>query len=313
MTNCPPDLFTDLDSVELPRLEPAAGPQDLVAALDYAGCAVVDSLASAGVVSAVLSQLEPHMEATATGQDDVSGHLTRRTGAVPARAPASWELLRHPLVLSVAEHYLAPPGQRFHICTAVTSELLPGQGAQPVHRDQWTYGYYPWPSGFEVELNVLWALCDFTEGNGGTRVAPGSHKWPDGLEFDQSQTVGVSCRAGSAVFVLGSCYHGAGANRSDRNRTALSVGYQRAWLRQGENQYLNCPPEVARELPEDIVRLLGYQRGSDALGYWRDGEDPMTAVYPDRTYHVGLGMGPEPQDDGRIDGQDASVGRGEDG
>ena len=116
MTNCPPDLFTDLDSVELPRLEPAAGPQDLVAALDYAGCAVVDSLASAGVVSAVLSQLEPHMEATATGQDDVSGHLTRRTGAVPARAPASWELLRHPLVLPVAEHYLAPPGQRFHIC-----------------------------------------------------------------------------------------------------------------------------------------------------------------------------------------------------
>jgi len=312
MTSCAPDVPTDLD-VELPRLAPSVQPSGLIEALDHAGCAVVEDLVPAAVVGAMLTQLRPFVEATPTGQDDVSGHLTRRTGAVPARAPASWELLRHPLVLSVARHYLAPPGQRLHICTAVTSELLPGQAAQPVHRDQWTYGYYPWPAGFEVELNVLWALCNFTEGNGGTRVAPGSHKWPDGLELDQSQTVGVSCGAGSAVFVLGSCYHGAGANNSDRSRTALSVGYQRAWLRQGENQYLNCPPEVAREMPEDIVRLLGYQRGCDAVGYWRDGEDPMTAVHPDRTYHVGLGMGPEPQDDSRIDVQDASVGMGEDG
>lgn len=289
-----------LDNVELPRLPGSVVPQDLVAALDHAGCAVVDDLIPAGVAAAILSQLQPHMEATQTGQDHVSGDLTRRTGAVPVRAPASWDLLRHPLVLPVAEHYLAPPGQRFHICTAVTSELLPGQKAQPVHRDQWTYGYYPWPSGFEVELNVLWALCDFTVGNGGTRVVPGSHRWPDGLELDQSPTVGVTCNAGSAVFVLGSCYHGAGANQSDHSRTALSIGYQRAWLRQGENQYLNCPPEAARDMPEDIVRLLGYQRGSDALGYWRDGEDPLTAIFPDRTYHVGLGMGPDPRDSARL-------------
>ena len=82
-------------------------------------------------------------------------------------------------------------------------------------------------------------------------------------------------------------------HRSDRNRVAFSVTYQRAWLRQGENQYLNCPPEVAQRMPDDLVRLLGYQRGSDALGYWSDGEDPMTAVHPDREYHIGLGIGPE--------------------
>ena len=46
-------------------------------------------------------------------------------------------------------------------------------------------------------------------------------------------------------------------------------------------------------MPDDLVRLLGYQRGAEALGYWRDGEDPMTAVHPDRTYHIGLGLGPD--------------------
>ena len=275
------------------RLDASAEPNEVIAAFDADGCAVVEQLVSAHVCEAILEQLSPFMAATATGQDHISGLLTRRTGAVPRRARASWELLRHGTVLAVAEHYLAPPGQRFHICTAVTSDLLPGQVAQPVHRDQWTYGQYPWPTGFEVEVNVLWALRDFTETNGGTRVVPGSHMWEDGLDLAHDQTVGVECPAGSAIIVLGSCYHGAGANHSDRNRVALSVGYQRAWLRQGENQYLNHPPEVAASMPEDIVRLLGYQRGCDAVGYWRDGEDPMTAVHPDRSYSIGLAMQPD--------------------
>ncbi len=281
-------------TVSLPRLDRGCATAEVIEALDTAGCAVVKQLADPETVDALLGQLDPHMAATPTGDDEMSGSLTRRTGAVPVRAPASWDMLRHPTILDVAGHYLAPPGQRFHVCTAVTSDLLPGAAAQPIHRDQWTYGYYPWPSGFEVEVNVLWALQDFTEVNGATRVIPGSHKWPDGLELGQEQTVGAACGPGSAIIVLGSCYHGAGANRSDQNRVAFSVGYQRAWLRQGENQYLNCPPEAARNLPDDIVRLLGYQRGSDALGYWRDGEDPMTAVHPDRSYHIGLAMEPDP-------------------
>lgn len=286
--------MTDRSAMDVPRLAAGASADELVDALDATGCAVVERLVAPEVVGAVLAELAPYMDATATGEDAISGRRTRRTGAVPARSRASWDLLRHPVVLEVARRFLAPPGQRFHICTAVTSDLLPGEDAQPIHRDQWTYGGFPWPRGFEVELNVLWAMQDFTEQNGGTRVVPGSHTWEDALELGQDQTVGVTCPAGSAIVVLGSCYHGAGANRSETNRVALSVAYQRAWLRQGENQYLNCPPEVAREMPDDLVRLLGYQRGAEALGYWRDGEDPMTAVHPDRRHHIGLGMGPDP-------------------
>lgn len=277
----------------IPRLASDTSREEVIAALELSGCVIIESLATTESVTNILDQLAPFMERTPAGQDELSGLRTRRTGAVPARAPASWSLIREPTILAVAEHFLAPPGQRFHICTAVTSDLLPGQEAQSIHRDQWTYGYYPWPTGFEVEVNVLWAMQDFDDTNGATRVFPGSRAWDDGLELDGAEAIAATCPIGSAIVVLGSCYHGAGANESDTNRVAFSVGYQRAWLRQGENQYLNCPPDVAATMPDDIVRLLGYQRGSDALGYWRDGEDPMTAVHPDRTYHVGLGMGPE--------------------
>ncbi|HEY5171175.1 MAG TPA: phytanoyl-CoA dioxygenase family protein, partial [Acidimicrobiia bacterium] len=58
----------------------------------------------------------------------------------------------------------------------------------------------------------------------------------------------------------------------------VNVGYTLSWLRQEENQYLACPPEVARELPEDLVRLAGYARGAYALGYYGDLRDPYDAV-----------------------------------
>jgi len=287
---------TDIGAV-LPRLSSSTTVAGLVEALDSAGCAVVESLVDELTVHAILAELSPFMDGTATGEGAISGLLTRRTGAVPARSRSSWPLIQHPLMLGAAQHFLADDKQRFHLCTAVTSDLLPGQTPQPIHRDQWTYGEFPWPSGYQVELNVLWALHEFKMSNGATRVVPGSHRWGDALELDQSVTVGATCPVGSAIVVLGSCYHGAGANTSDSNRVALSIAYQRAWLRQGENQYLNCPPEIARTMPEDLVRLLGYQRGAAALGYWRDGEDPMTAVHPDRRYHIGLGLDPEHNSD----------------
>ena len=40
------------------------------------------------------------------------------------------------------------------------------------------------------------------------------------------------------------------------------------WLRQEENQYLSCPPSIARDLDPTLQALLGYAMGSYALGYY---------------------------------------------
>ena len=87
---------------------------------------------------------------------------------------------------------------------------------------------------------------------------------------------------GSVLLYLGSLYHGGGANRSDAPRRGINVGYTLSWLRQEENQYLACPPEVARELPESLARLAGYAPGAYALGYYGDLRDPIEAVHGER-------------------------------
>ena len=81
--------------------------------------------------------------------------------------------------------------------------------------------------------------------------------------------------AGSVVFYTGSLYHGGGANRSDHVRYGLNLTYTLGWLRQEENQYLSVPHDVARTLPDSLLKLIGYQRGAYALGYVDDVRDPL--------------------------------------
>jgi len=61
----------------------------------------------------------------------------------------------------------------------------------------------------------------------------------------------------------------------------LIVHYSLAWLRQEENQYLGCPQEVLDELPEQMLRLMGYAKGSYSLGSVDGGRDSIAAVRPD--------------------------------
>jgi ectoine hydroxylase-related dioxygenase (phytanoyl-CoA dioxygenase family) len=84
---------------------------------------------------------------------------------------------------------------------------------------------------------------------------------------------------GSVLLYTGSIYHGGGHNKSAVRRTGVNIGYSLGWLRQEENQFLACPPDIARTLPEGLLRLMGYQRGSVALGYVDDVREPLDWLY----------------------------------
>ena len=75
------------------------------------------------------------------------------------------------------------------------------------------------------------------------------------------------------LFFTGSVIHGGGENRSDSVRLGLNVDYCLDWLRQEENQYLSCPPDIARTLPQELTELIGYTGGGLALGYYSDPRD----------------------------------------
>jgi ectoine hydroxylase-related dioxygenase (phytanoyl-CoA dioxygenase family) len=149
---------------------------------------------------------------------------------------------------------------------------------QAIHRDQWAFDFFQFPAGFEVQCNTIWAMTDFSEANGATRVIPGSHRFEDRLTFVESDTLPAEMEKGSALLYTGSLYHGGGANRSDAVRVGINITYARGWLRQEENQYLSVPHDVARTLPDDLLKLIGYARGAYALGYVDDLRDPLEVL-----------------------------------
>ena len=255
------------------------GVDAVVAALGADGAVVVDDVASPALLDAVETELRPFLEATPTGPDDFSGALTRRTGALIARSPSSRELVMHPLALRTAQAFLGHATTlQLHLTQAIA--IGPGESAPPIHRDQWAFDFFPFPRGYEVQCNTMWALTDFTEENGATRVVRGSNHAEDKLRFGDDDTEPALMARGSVLFYSGSVYHGGGANRSSATRIGLNLTYNVAWLRQEENQYLSVPRDVAVTLPTELLRLMGYARGAYALGYIDDLRDPIEAVRP---------------------------------
>jgi ectoine hydroxylase-related dioxygenase (phytanoyl-CoA dioxygenase family) len=253
--------------------------EEVAAALAADGVAVIDRLVDGAVLDRAEKELASWVERTPFGVDEFAGHRTTRTGALIARSATTRELVTDPLVLATVKQVLAHVTS-FQIHLTQVIAIGPGEPAQMIHRDQWAFDFFPFPNGYEVQCNTIWAMTDFTEENGATRVIPGSHRLEDRREFTQADTIPAEMPRGSVLFYTGSLYHGAGANRSNATRSGVNLTYSVSWLRQEENQYLSCPLEVAKTLPVELLRLMGYSRGAYALGYIDDVRDPLEAVHP---------------------------------
>jgi hypothetical protein len=265
--------------VPIVRLSSEAGPDEVAAAVVRDGAVIVEDVAEPALLDRVEAELRPFLDATSTGPDDFSGNLTRRTGSLIARSAACRDLVMDPLTLGAARVFLGHATNiQLHLTQAIA--IGPGETAQPIHRDQWAFDFFPFPAGYDVQCNTIWALTDFTEENGATRVVIGSNAIEDRRSFGPDDTEPAEMPRGSVLVYSGSVYHGGGANRSAATRIGLNITYAVAWLRQEENQYLSVPREVAETLPVDLLRLMGYDRGAYALGYIDDLRDPIEAVRP---------------------------------
>ncbi len=262
--------------------------EKIAAALARDGAAIVDSLVPAGLVDRIHGELTPWIAATPLGPDEFAGRRTRRTGALVARSVTCRQLVMHPLVLGTVREVLKE-ATSFQLHLTQTIAIGPGEPAQAIHRDQWAYDFFPFPKGYEAQCNTLWAMTDFTAENGATRIVPRSNHREDRLQFTEADTEPAEMSKGSVLLYTGSVYHGGGANRSGAERIGINITYNRSWLRQEENQYLSVPLDVARTLPEDLLRMIGYARGAYALGYVDDLRDPIEVVRPDLR-DTGLGQ-----------------------
>ncbi|MFM2069935.1 MAG: hypothetical protein RLZZ623_198 [Actinomycetota bacterium] len=260
------------------RFSADATAAEVSAALLAHGVVIIERLADASLCDQLELELLPWLDNTPVGADSFSGHNTRRTGALLTRCPSSDALVAHPLILDIVNATLWPKKTTFQLHLTQSIAIGPGSAPQMLHRDHWCFDMFPFPRDVDVEVSTIWALCDFDETNGATRVVPDSHRTPDEATYTPDDTVAAAMPRGSVVMYLGSTVHGGGANSSDHTRIGLNVDYVLGWLRQEENQYLSYTIDEVKQFPEQIQRLLGYEVGAYALGYVDGGRSPMTLL-----------------------------------
>jgi ectoine hydroxylase-related dioxygenase (phytanoyl-CoA dioxygenase family) len=169
----------------------------------------------------------------------------------------------HENVLPIVEKVL----DRGCLVSSLSSVAIgPGEGAQPVHADDMLI---PLPKPHvPIVCNTMWALTDFTDENGATRLVPGTHRADRSPEIGQEHaTIPALMSRGSVLVFNGSIWHGGGANRTGQRRVGIAMNYCAGWIRQQENQQLGIPREIAKGFSPRLRKLVGYDIYRGLLGH----------------------------------------------
>ncbi len=251
----------------IPRFQDASDSDAITQALLKEGGAIVTNLVEPALLDQISADLRGPFDAQGHKfSNDFNGYKTLRLGGILGLSRSAADLIAHPLVLAVADGVLKRHCISYRIGSSTAIEILPGEAAQVLHRDD---DFYPIRiPGVEFQISAMFALDDFTVANGATRVVPGSQDLRPIKEVAETDIEQAVMPRGSVLFYLGGTIHAGGANTSSAPRTGLITTYSLGWLRQEENHYLTVSREVADSYPDHIRRLMGYQSHGPSLGVY---------------------------------------------
>lgn len=256
-------------------------PVEEIAELGYTVLHDVFDAERAAALVADLERLEAELGTVPAG-NSFEGARTLRVYNLLAHGALWQELAIDPTVLPVVEGVL----DRGCLMSSLSSiRIQPDEVAQPIHADDQVI-----PLGkphAPTVCNTMWALTDFTEDNGATRVIAGSHLQdhdPDyGAPYDSAP---AEMPRGSVLIWHGSLWHGGGANTTGEDRIGIAANYCAGFIRQQENQQLGLAPDLVATFPTRLQELVGYGIYRGLIGHI-DKQTPAEAVLG-----AGAGAGP---------------------
>jgi ectoine hydroxylase-related dioxygenase (phytanoyl-CoA dioxygenase family) len=239
------------------------------------GWTVIEDAIAPDLIDALAEDLRRLETALGTrpAENSFEGRHTLRVYNLLARGEIWWPVPIHPIVLPVVEGVL---DAGCLVSSLSSINIGPGETAQPIHADDQLIPLDK-PHAATV-CNTMWALTDFTEANGATRVISGTHRADDspvyGQHYDSEPAI---MRKGSVLVWHGSLWHGGGANTTDERRIGIAMNYCAGFIRQQENQQLGIPVDMVARMPPRLQELVGYGVYNMLIGHI-DKQSPAQAV-----------------------------------
>jgi ectoine hydroxylase-related dioxygenase (phytanoyl-CoA dioxygenase family) len=219
------------------------------------GFTIVENAIAPGLVDALnaaLWRLERDLDVK-PAMNGFEGHKTVRIYNLLAFGAPFADVPVHASVLPVVEAVL-DPGCLISSLSSIAID--PGEIAQPIHADDMVIPLVK--PHIPIVCNSMWALTDFTEANGATRLVPGSHLKDNPVYGGTYDSVPGEMKKGSVLIWDGSLWHGGGANMTDKRRTGIAMNYCAGFIRQQENQQLGLKPDLVKTFSPRLQELVGY-------------------------------------------------------
>jgi ectoine hydroxylase-related dioxygenase (phytanoyl-CoA dioxygenase family) len=163
-------------------------------------------------------------------------------------------LAAHPRIIQIATRLL---GDYFILMSQNAIVNSPADEHYQVtwHRD---LNYQHFVSSRPLALSALFAIDEFTEITGATKLLPASHKseaFPS-VEYVKQHEVSITAQAGSIILFDSMVFHRSGVNSSGRPRRAVNQIYTLPLIR----QQISFPKMLGERYLDDpfLRRFLGY-------------------------------------------------------
>ncbi len=212
-------------------------------------------------LNASLVRLERELDVR-PAMNGFEGHKTVRIYNLLARGAPFERVPVHEQVLPLVEAIL---GAGCLISSLSSIAIDAGEKAQPIHADDMVIPLAK--PHIPIICNSMWALTDFTDANGATRLVPGSHVKDNPAYGGSYETVPAEMKKGSVLVWDGALWHGGGANRTGERRTGIAMNYCAGFIRQQENQQLGLKPSVVKGFSERLQELVGYGVYQGLIGH----------------------------------------------
>lgn len=153
------------------------------------------------------------------------------------------------------------------ICSSLIAAIsIQGGVPQALHQDQDNN----LDSHSPMSINILTAISDVDEVNGGTLVIPGSHlAVSEALRNHKPvgklpPAINIDAKGGAMIITDGRLLHGTGVNHTETPRIVMLSSMLKPFLRQQENWMLSVSPEVLQRASPKLLHRMGYQATNTA-------------------------------------------------
>lgn len=171
-----------------------------------------------------------------------------------------FRFLEIPAALDIIDRVLSPTAIQHTQNGFIVGSLPPGADAPDVFQMTFHQDFPRVLNGYMMSLNLYFAVSDFTEEAGATRLIPGTQQTetrPDSGQIAE-RAVSANCPAGSMLVFDSTLWHAGGFNRSGRDRLSVNHQFTRSYIKQQMDYPRAIGIDTAMHLAPRTQQLLGF-------------------------------------------------------